>query len=193
MRKSVITTEEKNKWWNGTLFEDDVVELAIGKAYRDLMRTIRGFASNKNNNVIKTNARESIKKYIDYIVECNMNQELFDKLHREQCYKLIEIFGEQEFTIGQAQKWINMTFKNLHLLEYSKIDAVYEYCHIPIDSYMLSITKYSKLNTSWSKLDNYDDYLEYQKWFREKYNDEIPLDKEFYLWLEESEKRSKLM
>ena len=189
MRKSVITTEEKNKWWNGTLFEDDVVELAIGKAYRDLMRTIRGFASNKNNNVIKTNARESIKKYIDYIVECNMNQELFDKLHREQSYKLIEIFGEQEFSIGQAQKWINMTFKNLHLLEYSKIGAVYEYCHIPIDSYMLSITKYSKLNTSWSKLDNYDNYLEYQKWFREKYKDEIPLDAEFRLWLEEVKKR----
>ena len=94
MRRSVITTTEKNKWWNGTLFENDVVELTIDKAYRDLMRTIHGFASNKNNVVIKTNARESIKKYIDDIVKCNsINQDLFDKLHREQCYKLIEIFG----------------------------------------------------------------------------------------------------
>lgn len=101
MRKSKITYEEKIGWWKGTLFEEDIVELAVSKAYRDLMRTIHGFASNKNNIVIKTNARGSIKKYIDVIVKCNsMNQDFFDKLHKEQCYKLIEIFGEQEFTIG---------------------------------------------------------------------------------------------
>lgn len=190
MRKSKITYAEKIGWWNGTLFEEDVVELAVSKAYRDLMRTIHGFASNRNNNVIKTNAKESIKKYIDVVVKCNsMNQDLFDKLHKEQCYKLIEIFGEQKFTIGQAQKWINMTFKNLHLLEYSNIDTVYEFCHIPVDSYILCATKYKKLNSSWSKLNYYDDYLEYQKWFREEYEDEIPLDVEFRLWLAEVKNR----
>ena len=191
MRKSKITYEEKIGWWKGTLFEEDIVELAISKAYKDLMRTIRGFASNKNNSVIKINAKNSIKTYVINIVSYNsMNQDLFDKLHREQCYKLIEIFDDQEFTVGQAQKWINMTFKNLHLLEYSDIDKIYEFCHIPVDSYILCITKYDKLNKCWSKLNDYDEYLIYQEWFRNEYSNDVPLDKEFHLWLEESRKRN---
>ena len=43
MKKSKITREEKIRWWNGSLFEEDMLELAMTKAYRDLMRTIRGF------------------------------------------------------------------------------------------------------------------------------------------------------
>lgn len=96
-------------------------------------------------------------------------------------------FASQTFTIGQAQKWLNMTFKYLHLLEYEAIDKIYEYCHIPIDSYMLNITNYSMSNP-WSKLNNYNEYLDYQIWFRNEYSDSIPLDKEFYLWLEEAKK-----
>ena len=46
MRKSKISFEEKMSWWKGDLFIDDTIELAMSKAYRDLMRTIRGFASN---------------------------------------------------------------------------------------------------------------------------------------------------
>lgn len=80
-----------------------------------------------------------------------------------------------------------MTFKYLHLLEYEAIDKIYEYCHIPIDGYMLNITNYSMSNP-WSKLNNYNEYLDYQIWFRNEYSDSIPLDKEFYLWLEEAKK-----
>lgn len=43
MRKSTITEDKKKEWWNGTLFEDDLMKLAIEKAYRDLQRTMRGF------------------------------------------------------------------------------------------------------------------------------------------------------
>ena len=80
-----------------------------------------------------------------------------------------------------------MTFKYLHLLDYNKIECIYEYCHIPIDSYMLNITNY-QISQPWSKLDDYDEYIKYQEWFRNKYSDEIPLDKEFYLWLEEAKR-----
>ncbi len=80
-----------------------------------------------------------------------------------------------------------MTFKYLHLLEYEDIKNIYEFCHIPIDSYMLNITNY-QMSYPWSKLNNYNEYLKYQEWFRNKYKDEIPLDAEFYLWLEEARK-----
>lgn len=188
MRKSKITSEEKIKWWQGNLFEDDLIELAMTKAYRDLMRTIRSFATNINNNRIKTNARICIKEYINEITTSNIDtQQQFDKLHKEVCYKLIERFEDQFFTIGQAQKWINMTFKYLHLLEYKDIENIYEFCHIPIDSYMLNITNY-QMSKPWSKLNDYEEYLQYQEWFRNKYNDEIPLDAEFHLWLEQARK-----
>ena len=188
MRKSKITKEEKIKWWQGNLFEEDVIELAMTKAYRDLMRTIRSFASNMNNNRIKTNARTCIKEYINKIINANItSQKQFDQIHQEACEMLIEKFEDQYFTIGQAQKWINMTFKYLHLLECEALENIYEYCHIPIDSYMLNITNY-QMSKPWSKLNDYDEYLKYQDWFRNKYKDQIPLDAEFYLWLEEAKK-----
>lgn len=188
MRESKITKEEKIKWWQGNLFEDDLIELATTKAYRDLMRTIRSFATNINNNRIKTNARTCIKEYINSMIKSNITtQEQFDEFHQEACENLIQKFEDQYFTIGQAQKWINMTFKYLHLLEYEDIKNIYEFCHIPIDNYMLDITNY-QMSKPWSKLNDYNEYLKYQDWFRNKYKDEIPLDAEFHLWLEEAKK-----
>lgn len=192
MKKSKITKAQKIKWWQGSFFEDDLIELAMTKAYRDLMRTITGFSSNKNNNKIKTNARICIKEYINKTINSNITkQEEFDKLHREACNKLIEKFEEQFFTIGQAQKWINMSFKYLHLLEYEDIENIYEFCHVPIDSYILNVTNY-QMSKPWSKLNDYNEYLQYQEWFRNKYNKEIPLDAEFQLWLEEAKKVRKV-
>ncbi len=188
MRKSTISFEEKMSWWKGDLFITDIIELAMTKAYRDLMRTIRGFASIENHDVIISNARATLKNNISKMMDANIRtQEQFDNMHENACNELITTFDNQEFTIGQAQKWINMTFKYLHLLDYVKVQKVYEFCHIPIDSYMLNITNYT-MSKAWSKLNDYKEYLDYQIWFRDKYKDSIPLDKEFYLWLEEAKK-----
>ena len=184
MRKSIISYEEKMSWWKGDFFADDTIILAMDKAYRDLMRTIRGFSNNPEHDIILRNARQTLYTSISAILSAEINpQTEFDELHETACYNLMSSFGEQAFTVGQAQKWINMTFKYLHLLDYPEVQKVYEYCHIPIDSYMLSITDYP-MNKTWSKLNNYREYLEYQNWFRDKYSNDIPLDKEFYLWLE---------
>ena len=189
MRRSIISYAEKMSWWKGDCFVDDIIDLAITKAYRDLMRTIRGFAFNPEHDTIIRNARQTLHASVTTILSSEANtQAEFDKLHEAACYDLIEAFRGQTFTIGQAQKWINMTFKYLHLLDYAEVQNVYEYCHIPIDSYMLNITNYT-MSKAWSKLNNYHEYLEYQNWFRSKYPDSIPLDKEFYLWLEESRKQ----
>ena len=147
MRKSTITEDKKKEWWNGTLFEDDLMKLAIEKAYRDLQRTMRGFPksgeSKKNEgkkqdvilrDEIKKNARERIRVKIDNMIKCNSTEQTtFDKLHEDACEALIEEFKKNEyegFTIGQAQKWINMTFKYLNLLDYNGIEKIYEFCHI---------------------------------------------------------------
>lgn len=189
MRKSVISYDEKMSWWKGDLFVDDIIALAITKAYRDLMRTIRGFAHNPDHDTIIRNARQTLHASVTTILTAGVNSQAeFDELHQTACYDLISSFGGQIFTIGQAQKWINMVFKYLHLLDYPAVQKVYEYCHIPIDSYILHITNYA-MSKSWSKIDNYCEYLKYQIWFRDQYSDDIPLDKEFYLWLEEEKNR----
>ena len=189
MKKSIISFNEKMSWWKGDLFVDDIIALAITKSYRDLMRTIRGFSYNPNHDAIIRNARQTLYASITKILSDEINtQTEFDDLHKIACYDLISSFEGQIFTVGQAQKWINMTFKYLHLLDYSEVEKIYEYCHIPIDSYILNITNYT-MNKAWSKLNDYYEYLEFQNWFRDKYPNDIPLDKEFYLWLEASKKQ----
>ena len=213
MRKSTITEDKKKEWWNGTLFEDDLMKLAIEKAYRDLQRTMRGFPksgeSKKNEgkkqdvilrDEIKKNARERIRVKIDNMIKCNSTEQTtFDKLHEDACETLIEEFkknGYEGFTIGQAQKWINMTFKYLNLLDYKKIEKIYEFCHIPIDRYILEymlekniIEKENfKKAIHWSKIKKYQDYFEIQEKFRENCKGKIPLDEEFEIWKDKKQK-----
>ena len=213
MRKSTITEDKKKEWWNGTLFEDDLMKLAIEKAYRDLQRTMRGFPksgeSKKNEgkkqdvilrDEIKKNARERIRVKIDNMIKCNSTEQTtFDKLHEDACEALIEEFKKNEyegFTIGQAQKWINMTFKYLNLLDYNGIEKIYEFCHIPIDRYILEymlekniIEKENfKKAIHWSKIKKYQDYFEIQEKFRDNCKGKIPLDEEFEIWKDKKHK-----
>lgn len=213
MRKSTITEDKKKEWWNGTLFEDDLMKLAIEKAYRDLQRTMRGFPksgeSKKNEgkkqdvilrDEIKKNARERIRVKIDNMIKCNSTEQTtFDKLHEDACEALIEEFKKNEyegFTIGQAQKWINMTFKYLNLLDYNGIEKIYEFCHIPIDRYILEymlekniIEKENfKKAIHWSKIKKYQDYFEIQEKFRDNCKGKIPLDEEFEIWKDKKQK-----
>lgn len=76
-----------------------------------------------------------------------------------------------------------MSLKNLSIINHKKVVSFYEYCHIPIDNYILKATGYKEFKTNWSRIDNYDDYLNFQKWFKNKYKG-IPLDEEFMLWID---------
>ena len=60
MRQSVISFSEKMSWWKGDFFVEDIITLAMNKAYRDLMRTIRGFSYNPEHDVIIKNARQTL-------------------------------------------------------------------------------------------------------------------------------------
>lgn len=190
MRKSRIDPAMIFNWWAGSYENDDLVALAITKAYRDLMRTITGFRYNPNRFNIRSRAEKIIYQFVVEITNTkNLSQDMFDSRHRIVCYQLVDSFADQIFTIGQAQKWINMTFKYLNLLYYEPIDGVYEFCHVPIDNYILNIT-HQKISKPWSRLDDYEEYLSFQKWFRKEYH-QIPLDEEFELWLKEKEKQNK--
>ncbi len=133
----------------------------------------------------------------------------------ESCtYKKDKNGTTRKFTCGIAQKWVNMTMKYLYILNhiiicfdknntfskyYGKtIDSISEYLHIPLDSYIFKAVKEefgidanSKLNTSaWSKIENYDNYKEYQDNIAEKLNNVSPIDWEAKAWIKAAKKKN---
>lgn len=143
----------------------------------------------------------------------------YDKLSDNCDNKFFEFDNKptQYFTIGNAQKLINMTLKNLYIITtvsslynrnekaqewYNKFSWIYnkkEGFDIPIDSYILK--NYTDKDCAWSKISEYNRYLELQKeikgnlktiddecpeWIKIAYNEkkkEIEKDKEAYLAL----------
>ncbi len=106
-----------------------------------------------------------------------------------------------KMTIGIAQKWINMSVKYFYLISlvYNKtslFSGFHDYIkdfHIPLDSIMLEKIE-EKLNinkkdygiVSWSKVDNYKDYLKYQNAVKNQIPNhyQSALDWECDTWLE---------
>lgn len=183
MRKTTLTENDYNTFYKVIFYGriEDKIKTAIYVAYRDLCRTIRGFSKHKNHDKIFLNCVESLQNDITKLLNhFEPSQENFDKWHKFACDKLIS-FSEEILTYGQTQKWVNMTLKYISMLDHKITESTYEYYHIPIDNYILKKTNY-KFDTVWSKITSYEKYLEFQKWFREKYVG-IPLDEEFKMWL----------
>ena len=193
MRRTIITDEAYMDFYKYGFFGnlENPIKSAIHKAYRDLCRTITGLSKNKNKAEIRHKAEESIYGNITLLFGLGITTQLeFDKWHKKSCEDLIVVFREQKFTYGQAQKWINMTLKYISMIDYNCIENIYEYCHIPIDNYIIRATN-KKLSVAWSRLENYNEYLDYQNWFRKEY-DGIPLDIEFKMWLKEAKYEGEL-
>lgn len=142
----------------------------------------------------------------------------FDKWHKAKCEEIINFMNnsidksntnilKKDFTIGQAQKWVNMTLKYLWLLNALPTGVEPEYLHVPVDSYIIKIA-YSKKVTfkyaleledkpkeSWSKLSEYEEYFKIQKAIRKAIktnatNETIPIKWEALAWIEVAEKQA---
>lgn len=165
---------------------------AIDRAYRDFNRTLHKI-SEKQSKERHTEAQNLMLSIIDEVC-CRKfhSQAEYDLWHEEKCldlktlYKRIFDFG---LYIGQAQKWINMTFKYLSALGEKRITGIgtnYHFFHFPIDNIIQKIfskeMNIQKLKGSWSRIDDYRMYLNYQNLIRTKYPDQIPMDVEFRLF-----------
>jgi hypothetical protein len=187
MKKTILNENDYNLFYKSIIFGDinNPISASIKSAYRDVCRTITGFSKKENHSQIFKEAYNILYNEINKLLKSNFKtQEEFDIWHKNCCDELIESFGSQIFYYGQSQKWINMSLKNLSMLSHDLIIKIYEYCHVPIDNYILNAVDYS-FGTPWSRINNYDKYLEFQSFFRKKYNG-IPLDNEFKIWLKET-------
>lgn len=169
----------------------------------------------------KNNLISEICSAILFSEEVIESEKSFDKWHEEKCKEITEKMNgnyetvnnsdekvlKKSFTIGQAQKWVNMTLKYLWLLNTLPEGVEPEYLHVPIDSYIIEIA-YSKTDAfkyaleledkpekSWSKLPKYEKYFKIQKEIREAIktnttNETIPIKWESLAWIEVAEKQA---
>lgn len=132
------------------------------------------------------NGDDGFNKFYDNLSE-NCNNEFFTPDNKPSQY----------FTIGNAQKLINMTLKNLYIITtvsslyngnenaqewYNKFSWIYnkkEDFDIPIDSYILK--NYTDIDGAWSKISDYKDYKENQETIRKKLS---TIDDECPRWIE---------
>lgn len=191
--KSQITREQWDKYILDLFFgTNKPLKNCINRAYRDFNRTLHGFGSLLNNEKVTKEVKEYLFNEFEKLKSKKIStQEDFDSWHENQCTALNTLYVERNynsFYIGQAQKWINMTFK--YIFSYGNkyldgYDNIYQFCHVPLDNILIDQLKMynpPKLKTSWSRINNYKTYLSYQNWFRGKF-DNLPLDIEFKLWL----------
>ena len=184
MRKTILTENDYNNFYKTVLYKnlDDPIDTAIHAAYRDLCRTIHGFSRHEGHDRIFGNCITVIKEDINHLFfHLTPSKDRFDSWHQSVCDRLI-CYSEGVLTYGQAQKWINMTLKYISMFNHSITESTYEYYHVPVDNYILQTTNY-KLSKPWSRLNSYEEYLNFQKWFKNNY-DGIPLDVEFNMWIE---------
>ena len=172
----------------------DLLEASIHRAYRDFNRTMHGFRKLEKTRDVYTEAvvlmQDEFETLKTHLPTQSMTNEIFDGWHRVTCEKIVSLFEEYDFHlfVGQAQKWINMTFKYIFTAGEERIEGFsfsYPFCHVPIDNILLAQLEkhdFPALSCAWSRLDNYDEYLEIQKWFRENFTI-APMDVEFMLWL----------
>ena len=187
-------------------FELALCQWASDKAYRDFCRTIK-FKEPDTDNARMKKRMEATGIICEKIRELTADTD-YDKWHEDVCEEIQKEYknfindtkhGNDTLTVGQIQKWLNMTIKWLWMynscvknIEYFKgiIDHTKD-LHIPLDSYILAYIKKElglglEESSAWSQISKYDDvYLKYQTEFKTKLTSgESPIEWELVHWKE---------
>jgi hypothetical protein len=170
----------------------DELELCLNRAYGDFKRTLHGIANHTRRDEVRTQADQFLKETFASIQKMRPpTQAQFDDWHRCACFRLAAIYRKHNyasFSVGQAQKWLNMTFKYIYVFTERRLpgfDHLYDLCHAPLDrDFIKSLLPYGfqRLPCEWSRLNKYETYLERQKWLRSKFK-LAPLDAEILIWM----------
>lgn len=192
--QSQLTREDWVAFFNtlrlAQMTDADPLWRCVRAAYRSLNRTIHGTrAVPMARHQAQTNLYERLAPLRDSRTHL-VDQGDFDAWHEVTCHALIDVYtdhGYKHFTIGQAQKWLNMSLKNIFALRDERLAAFgqrYPFCHVPIDRILmarLGMYEAPALTQPWSRLTNYAEYLEYQIWVRQHFR-RVPLDVELLVY-----------
>jgi hypothetical protein len=173
--------------------EQDPLSACISRAYLDWNRTAHGLGTLSGAEVLHTVAVDTLKGAISELksqLTRPISSDEFDLWHRTICNSLEEVYGRHghRLYVGQAQKWVNMTLKYVYTFGETRLPGyseAYHLCHIPLDSIIIGhLAKYGlpRISSSWSRMQDYTEYLERQIWIRRRF-EQAPLDVEFLLWI----------
>jgi hypothetical protein len=171
---------------------NDLLGLCLKRAYLDLCRTVHGIAKSP---AIYPAAKRFLREVLSQLSlrQEHFTQEQFDTWHEAVCRGLVSIYKEHgyaTFSIGQAQKWINMAFKYVYLIGEEKLSgfsSFYELCHVPIDNIItknLAFANPPAFTRPWSRIERYEEYMLFQHWVRSTFEGSSPLAVEFRFWRE---------
>ena len=157
--------------------ESNPLSACVNRAYLDFNRTLHGIRTLNNAKELHGKTVNGLKGAIAKLKARLTNpiaSAEFDDWHRATCNKLILFYKDYGYHlfVGQAQKWVNMTMKYVYTLGEERVSGfnhAYPYCHIPLDNIILGqLTKYNflPLTCTWSRLDDYNEYLKRQVWVR---------------------------
>ena len=194
---SILTRSDFDAFLSSVRFkymtDSNLLVRCIRAAYLDFSRTLHGFRRLPSREILRSQTRKYLQNRLVEIQTEQItigDQQGFDIWHRTTCRELKKLWGDngyKSFHIGQAQKWINMTFKYIFTLGENQLPGfthLYHLCHIPLDRKIIdNLQQFTppKLSKPWSRLCNYEEYIIYQKWIRESFSI-VPLDVEFIAW-----------
>lgn len=193
----VPTAADRFEYLLRLYFGEDPDRLAccIGRAYRDLNRTLHGVARLPEGEGLRDRASLVVRSFLtgSAAPEAKVaDQAAFDARHRAACFELGSTYaaaGFAEFRVGQAQKWLNMALKYALVFGEERLPGyapVFGLAHIPIDNIILGrLRQYGvpRLGTAWSRVGSYEVYMGIQQWVRTAFSGSAPLAVEFDLWL----------
>jgi len=167
---------------------DNILIQSSRKAYRDMCRTLR--LNGESLLDIRNNVDDFLFTQINSLIEkSELNQTDFDAWHKSVCLEIIRFYYDKYpmFSIGQAQKWLNMTLKYFYVSQIDqRVNKVSDYFHVPLDNYINEILINNNLSSfigAWSKMSSYDDYMNIQKNIRLNIKNQSPIDWEMEQWL----------
>jgi hypothetical protein len=183
----------------------DYVSTCVARGYLDICRTLSGIADLPGRDALKRQAEEVVRARLEDLRQSwtpTPDQESFDAWHREVCTALIDTFDRHDYRqlcIGQAQKWVNVTFKCLFAMGDQRVSGfghLYPFCHIPLDAPLIArlVAAYGfpPLSTPWSRLTDYQEYLAYQQRVRQRFV-LAPLDIEFLVSMNRPQDRQRIV
>jgi len=193
--KSILTEQDFYEYLLNLYFnlKNGYLEASIYRAYLDLSRTLHGMRNHPRKDNLLKKAKNKIIEIITEMKDIQFeNQRSFDNFHKKLSLEIRKLYRDNNFygfNIGHSQKWINMTLKYIFTMRESRIPGfkhIYQYSHVPLDNIILSKLKeygFKGLkNRSWSRIDDYQEYYEIQKWIRKRFPKYFPMDVEFKLW-----------
>jgi len=189
----------------GSNDKGDWLDRCVRRGYLDMSRTLYGMTRfSKAHGEWRPRMTGLLRQRLDILPATReWTADAFDKWHWSSVTALqalseslgygaegtVQVVPRARFTVGQAQKWINMTIKYTIALGESRIPGfwgVHPVAHAALDSIVISALVrdgMDSLSGPWSKLNDYGRYMDCQTWIRGRYPGETSLQVENRLWL----------